>query len=187
MQACCQDQDWQSKRSCKNAKSLARVIIQAALTGLLHLQVHKLVEATKVVRPDWNGYNVLHDSASRVAALDIGFLKSASAATENPKPKFVYLLGSDDYAEEDVPEDAFVVYQVPLSFSTCCIVNWGSLSKLVLLHPSLYSTPVLKKASPSTRSWGQLPSRLLLCVHLMYKCNLLCNSGPSRRQGSPAS
>lgn len=27
-------------------------------------------------------------------------------------PKAVYLLGADDYAEEDVPEDAFVVYQV---------------------------------------------------------------------------
>lgn len=76
------------------------------------LQVHKLVESSKVVREDWNGYNVLHDSASRVAALDIGFLKSVSAATENPKPKFVYLLGSDDFAAEDVPSDAFVVYQV---------------------------------------------------------------------------
>ena len=26
--------------------------------------------------------------------------------------KAVYLLGADDFAEEDVPEDAFVVYQV---------------------------------------------------------------------------
>ena len=70
------------------------------------------MESSKVVREDWNGYNVLHDSASRVAALDIGFLQSASAARENPKPKFVYLLGSDDFSEEDVPSDAFVVYQV---------------------------------------------------------------------------
>ena len=27
-------------------------------------------------------------------------------------PKAVYLLGADDYSEEDVPDDAFVVYQV---------------------------------------------------------------------------
>lgn len=32
-----------------------------------------------MVKPDWNGYNVLHDAASRVGALDIGFLPSASA------------------------------------------------------------------------------------------------------------
>lgn len=38
--------------------------------------VHDLVEAAGVVRPDWNGYNVIHDSASRVAALDINFAPS---------------------------------------------------------------------------------------------------------------
>lgn len=76
-----------------------------------------------MVREDWNGYNVLHDSASRVAALDIGFLQSVSATRENPKPKFVYLLGSDDFSEADVPSDAFVVYQViaaPLKNSGIC-------------------------------------------------------------------
>jgi NADH dehydrogenase (ubiquinone) Fe-S protein 1 len=73
-------------------------------------QIHQLVEAGDVVRPDWNGYNVLHDAASRVAALDIGFLPSASAQ-EAPPPKAVYLLGADDYEEADVPADAFVIYQ----------------------------------------------------------------------------
>ena len=72
------------------------------------------MESSKVVREGWNGYNVLHDSASRVAALDIGFLQSVSATRENPKPKFVYLLGSDDFNEADVPSDAFVVYQVAI-------------------------------------------------------------------------
>lgn len=43
------------------------------------LQIHQLVEQGDVVKDDWNGYNVLHDAASRVAALDIGFLPSASA------------------------------------------------------------------------------------------------------------
>lgn len=42
-------------------------------------QIHQLVEQGDVVKPEWNGYNVLHDAASRVAALDIGFLPSASA------------------------------------------------------------------------------------------------------------
>ena len=48
------------------------------------LQIHQLVEAGDVVKPDWNGYNVLHDAASRVAALDIGFLPSASAQEVRP-------------------------------------------------------------------------------------------------------
>ena len=68
-----------------------------------------------MVREGWNGYNVLHDSAARVAALDIGFLQSVSATRENPKPKFVYLLGSDDFKDADVPSDAFVVYQVSIA------------------------------------------------------------------------
>lgn len=34
-----------------------------------------------MVREGWNGFNVMHDAASRVAALDIGFLPSARART----------------------------------------------------------------------------------------------------------
>ena len=75
------------------------------------VQVHQLVEEADVVREGWNGYNVFHDTASRVAALDVGFLPSARASSA-PPAKFVYLLGSDDYQEEDIPQDAFVVYQV---------------------------------------------------------------------------
>lgn len=76
-------------------------------------QVHQLVEEADVVREGWNGYNVFHDTASRVAALDVGFLPSARSGTA-PPAKFVYLLGSDDFREEDIPQDAFVVYQVCL-------------------------------------------------------------------------
>lgn len=75
------------------------------------------MESHNIVRDDWNGYNVLHDSASRVGALDLGFLKSASASKGDAKTKFVYLLGSDDYPEEEVPQDAFVVYQVSTLFT----------------------------------------------------------------------
>jgi NADH dehydrogenase (ubiquinone) Fe-S protein 1 len=77
-------------------------------------RVHKLVEKAGVVKEGWNGYNVLHDTAGRVAALDVGFLPSArvrSAENGAASPKVVYLLGSDDFDETDVPEDAFVIYQ----------------------------------------------------------------------------
>lgn len=67
------------------------------------------------MREGWNGYNVLHDSASRVAALDLGFLPSARAQAA-PPAKVVVLLGSDDWKEEDVPADAFVVYIVSLGW-----------------------------------------------------------------------
>ena len=78
------------------------------------MQVHQLVEQADVVREGWNGYNVFHDTASRVGAMDVGFLPSARASSA-PPAKFVYLLGSDDYKEEDIPQDAFVVYQVQRS------------------------------------------------------------------------
>lgn len=88
------------------------------------LQVHHLVEEADVVREGWNGYNVFHDIASRVAALDVGFLPSARASSAPPS-KFVYLLGSDDYREEDIPQDAFVLYQVTcrscLPGMHCCV------------------------------------------------------------------
>jgi hypothetical protein len=35
--------------------------------------IHEVVEKADVVKEGWNGYNVIHDNASRVAALDIGF------------------------------------------------------------------------------------------------------------------
>ncbi|KAF5841979.1 NADH:ubiquinone oxidoreductase 76 kDa subunit [Dunaliella salina] len=72
--------------------------------------VHELVDKAGVVRPGWNGFNVIHDSASRVAALDLGFVPSASARSA-PPPKVVYLLGADDWMDREVPEDAFVIYQ----------------------------------------------------------------------------
>lgn len=46
-----------------------------------------------------------------MAALDIGFSPSAAARAQNVPAKLVYLLGADDWAPEEVPEGAFVVYQ----------------------------------------------------------------------------
>lgn len=73
--------------------------------------VHDLCEKAGVVKPEWNGFNVLHTSASRVAALDIGFQPSVAARTSAPPAKVVYLLGADDWEESEVPEGAFVIYQ----------------------------------------------------------------------------
>ncbi|CAB4483976.1 NADH-quinone oxidoreductase [Rhizophagus irregularis] len=58
---------------------------------------------------DWNGYNVLQRSASRAAAYDVGFIPSAE--TSKITPKFLYLLGADEITPQDIPKNAFVVYQ----------------------------------------------------------------------------
>lgn len=61
-------------------------------------------------KENWNGLNLLHREASRVAALDIGFA-TVSSAVAQVKPKLVYLLGADEIEGKDIPKDAFVVYQ----------------------------------------------------------------------------
>lgn len=73
--------------------------------------VHELVVKAGVVKEGWNGFNVIHESASRVAALDLGFTPSVSARTAGDA-KVVLLLGADDYQESEIPKDAFVVYIV---------------------------------------------------------------------------
>ncbi|KAL1925829.1 uncharacterized protein VTP21DRAFT_712 [Calcarisporiella thermophila] len=64
---------------------------------------------SRFVRDDWNGFNVFQRAASRTGAYDIGFAGSAEGAAA--KPKFVYLLNADEVTGNDLPKDAFVVYQ----------------------------------------------------------------------------
>ncbi|KAF6011382.1 NADH dehydrogenase (ubiquinone) 78K chain precursor, 5-prime end [Brettanomyces bruxellensis] len=59
--------------------------------------------------PEWNGFNLLHREASRVGALDIGFVAPSKAVSET-KPKVVILLGADEMSASSIPKDAFVIY-----------------------------------------------------------------------------
>jgi NADH-quinone oxidoreductase subunit G len=64
------------------------------------------------VKEGWNGFSVLHHAASRVGALDLGFVPSEGglSALEMAKPgalDVLFLLGAD---EIDIPPGAFVVY-----------------------------------------------------------------------------
>ena len=56
----------------------------------------------------WNGINILHSEAARVGALDLGIAPKRSTKT---KPKLIYLLGQDNFRHEEIPDDAFVIYQ----------------------------------------------------------------------------
>src|SRR6185312_14150864 len=62
----------------------------------------------------WNGFNVLHTAASRVAALDLGFatgdMGSILDGASKGKINFVYLLGADEFDTSKLG-NAFVVYQ----------------------------------------------------------------------------
>jgi len=72
--------------------------------------IYKLGETTNVInkKEKWNGINILHSEASRVGALDLGIVPKHSTKS---KAKVVYLLGADNFRHEEIPEDAFVIYQ----------------------------------------------------------------------------
>ncbi|KAF8407577.1 hypothetical protein HHK36_006711 [Tetracentron sinense] len=71
--------------------------------------VETIAKLGKVVRPDWNGLNVLLLNAAQAAALDLGLLTESGNSVESAK--FLYLMGADDVNLEKLPGDAFVIYQ----------------------------------------------------------------------------
>ncbi|XP_059450023.1 NADH dehydrogenase [ubiquinone] iron-sulfur protein 1, mitochondrial [Corylus avellana] len=96
-----------------NAKNPA-IIVGAGLferkdKDAIFSAVETISKYAKVVRPDWNGFNVLLLNAAQAAALDLGLVPESGKSIESAK--FVYLMGADDVNMEKVPVDAFVVYQ----------------------------------------------------------------------------
>jgi NADH-quinone oxidoreductase subunit G len=64
------------------------------------------------IKDGWNGFGVLHDTASRVGALDVGFAAGAGGLTTAQMLTFgtldvLFSLGAD---EIKVPDDTFVIY-----------------------------------------------------------------------------
>ncbi|MFP3018546.1 MAG: NADH-quinone oxidoreductase subunit NuoG [Candidatus Tisiphia sp.] len=80
--------------------------------------IHQMVDKYKIVRDDWNGFNILHNHASMVGSLDIGFSPKNGGngvfeilqKAERGEIKFVYLLGSDEIDMNKI-KSSFVVYQ----------------------------------------------------------------------------
>jgi NADH dehydrogenase (ubiquinone) Fe-S protein 1 len=58
----------------------------------------------------WNGFNILHKDVGNIGALELG-IKLYDKNRKNKSPKLVYLLNCDDYNLDDIPKDAFVIYQ----------------------------------------------------------------------------
>jgi NADH-quinone oxidoreductase subunit G len=101
----------------KNAQRPAIIVGQGALTradGAAVLKAAAAVAKTfNVVREGWNGWNVLHTAAARVAGLDLGFVpgEGGLTAAQMLKPgalDVLFLLGADEC--ETAASDAFKVY-----------------------------------------------------------------------------
>jgi NADH-quinone oxidoreductase subunit G len=69
-----------------------------------------LVEPLGLVKSDWNGFNVIHTAASRMAGLILGFAqKGGIADVEAVRPEVVLLLGADEVDPERFA-GAFKIY-----------------------------------------------------------------------------
>lgn len=91
------------------------VLTRSDSNAILSL-IHEIVQKYKIVRPDWNGFNILHNHASMVGALDIGFIHKKGCLdilkrTQNGEIEVLYLLGSDDVDMSQIGKDTFVIYQ----------------------------------------------------------------------------
>jgi NADH-quinone oxidoreductase subunit G len=106
----------------RGAKAPMLIVGQGALARPDGAQVlgaaRALAETLGMIRDDWNGFNVLHHAAARVAGLDLGFLpgpggRDVAGILDGCRAgdiEVLYLLGAD---ELDLAEtgSAFVVYQ----------------------------------------------------------------------------
>ncbi|PHR90954.1 MAG: NADH-quinone oxidoreductase subunit G [Robiginitomaculum sp.] len=109
-------------RKLKSAKNPMILIGTGALARKDGAQILRLcgeiAKKYKMVRKDWNGFNVLQTAASRVAGLDMGFLPAKDGldlagilkACKKGTVKTVYSLGADEIDEAGFG-DAFVIYQ----------------------------------------------------------------------------
>lgn len=84
----------------------------------IHATSMQIAKQCNVIRDGWNGFNVLQYAASRVGALDIGFVPQKGGkdmagiidAIAKKAITFVYLMGVDE-VDMSYFGDAFVVYQ----------------------------------------------------------------------------
>ncbi len=81
----------------------------------IHNLVYKIAEKFKIVTKDWNGFNMLHQNASTMGALEIGFTPSKkgldTAGMLKANMDILYLLGADDLDFSKLDKDTFVIYQ----------------------------------------------------------------------------
>jgi len=107
----------------KSAKRPMMIIGYGALSRedadhILYL-CSKIAEKYGFIESEWNGFNILHRSASIVGALDLKFVPGPEGmrtgeiinATISNDIKFLYLLGADDIDVRNLKNSSFIVYQ----------------------------------------------------------------------------
>lgn len=81
--------------------------------ALLNLISAEVLATANVVRDDWNGFNIVHQAAARVGALDLGFVPGEGGlnarAIVNGGLEVVVLIGADEIDTTKL-KDSFVVY-----------------------------------------------------------------------------
>ncbi len=74
-----------------------------------------LAAGSNMLTPEWHGFNVLHNAASRVGGLDLGFLPGAGgkglSAMLGGGVDVLWLLGADEIDTARIGAGTFVVYQ----------------------------------------------------------------------------
>ncbi|WP_019961877.1 NADH-quinone oxidoreductase subunit NuoG [Woodsholea maritima] len=108
-------------KTLKDAKKPMIIVGQAALAREDGAQIlrlaGKLAKAVGAVGEGWNGFNILHTAASRVAGLDLGFIPGAEgldtpgilAAAGQGELDTVVLLGADEFDTTHLG-DVFTIY-----------------------------------------------------------------------------
>lgn len=106
----------------KEAKFPMIILGQEALArqdgAHLLAKIKSLAEKFNMVRPGWNGFNVLHKAAARVGGLDVGFTPGNHGLDKNNilvtavkgDIEVIYLLGADEIDMNQLGQ-AFVIYQ----------------------------------------------------------------------------
>jgi len=88
----------------KDAQRPAVIVGGGALGAGAQGATLALVKPLGLIKENWNGYNVLHFSASRMAGLMLGYAQDGGIATIAAKePKLVFLLGADEVADDRFP------------------------------------------------------------------------------------
>ncbi|CAI3929231.1 NADH dehydrogenase/NADH:ubiquinone oxidoreductase 75 kD subunit (chain G) (NuoG) (PDB:1C4A) [Commensalibacter communis] len=103
----------------KNAKRPMIILGHGALirpdSKVIFEKTMALANAIGAVSEDWNGFNILHHAASRVAGLDLGFIPQGQgkdvAAMINGGVDVLWMLGADEVDISTLSPECFVIYQ----------------------------------------------------------------------------
>ncbi|MBN8929116.1 MAG: NADH-quinone oxidoreductase subunit G [Rhodospirillales bacterium] len=106
-------------KALRGAKKPMVIVGQAALArpdgSAVLAAAWKLAGEIGALAPEWHGFNVLHNAAARVGALDLGFVPGPRgrdlAGMLNGGVDVLWLLGADEFDTSAIGPNTFVIYQ----------------------------------------------------------------------------